>query len=322
MKIYLLLSILLLSSGLIAQTPKFAEISSNYFNERVQVERTSEKILIKGKDCLVLKNEARAIGIWAKKAELLGSVRCECIGSECSMEINSISPGILLKQQSVCMLKDGPNCWNASLNAAGLADGLRYSTPEEMNFWMESPLCTERKAGEKPSPGDVIAIRSIKDKEVHGFTYLSENLSFSKNGYRSHAPYTLQDPKHVYKVYGVPLECQGIYKAPKEEDTQCLNYSNIFKCEPLEDYLKSKPKMREEQRALIQEMKEFECDIMKITGSTDTLQPSLKEIILTSIKAIKALAIQNQETKNKDEKFIWKIIEIRADAIQAQIPVL
>lgn len=313
----LLLFIFISLSAFAQKQNEYTFIPNYYFNETVRAARDGEKILLQGSNCDLLKSEANAIAQWSKKQDLAASAECNCKQSNCSIDITSFSPKLLQEKQSVCTLRNGPNCWNLSLVSTGVADQLRYSTPAEINFWMESPLCKKRKDGEKKEPGDVIAIRTGRNNsEVHSFIHLSDNLSFSKNGYHKDAPYTLQSPEYLYKIYEVEPGCQGIDKIPTEK--KCSNYSNAYRCISLDEYLKTNPIKSQKQQEIFQELKEVECQITDFI-SLEKISPDLFQLTNISLTAIYKLADSEHRRATSDkDKFIWDLISVRARAMLVQ----
>jgi hypothetical protein len=125
-----------------------------------------------------------------------------------------------------------------------------YTNSFEISFLLdELNFCTE--SYDEKSPGDIITIRkyfnrrkigrtpSIDDfinymdqfEEVHGFTYISDELSFSKNGVSRFSPYMVQSLEGVFKYYGVKSEdCWFVRRDDIAKQRSCKVYGNVYKC--------------------------------------------------------------------------------------------
>lgn len=235
----------------------FAE---NLFNNKVQVVRQNDDIYLTGNDCATLEKESKILEEWTKKLkENTNDInKCECAKSVCKKKVNALLPNIVNVTQFQKPQSSGPNCWNASLVAAKIIPQLRYSTPQEMSFWLQSPLCKEKKSNEALAPGDIIAILNKSGHQHHGFVYISENLSFSKNGVDSDNPYSLQDPKHVFAKYSVKPKCERT-----DKQGTCANHAKYYSCMSMDEYRKSYKTTDKTLQETIQSINSLECSFSK-----------------------------------------------------------
>lgn len=195
---------------------------------QVTAERgTAGELLLTGPDCASLAAQAWALTAWAAAlGETPGSAGlCACSGTSCSLEVAAAAPAFAASMHGVKAGRWGPNCWNAALTANGLLAAPRFTSPDEMTFWTASPACRALAADEEPRPGDVIAIREASGEEVHGFVYLTPELSFSKNYLTAAAPYALQPPEAVYAEFPVKESCRRPGAGPA-----CARRSDYFRC--------------------------------------------------------------------------------------------
>ncbi len=290
--------------------------------QEVGVKKESGKIFLTGKSCALLMKQANAIHRWKNPSlKNLNPNICSC-SENCSINVTQIVPQIVQEKQEVCSLSDGPNCWNSSLVTSGILPNLRYSTGPEMKFWMESPLCRERSPNEEIEPGDVVAIRDSSGDEVHGFIHITEELSFSKNGYSKNAKYSLQSPSGVFEVYGVEAKCRREFKKPSSEKA-CALYANYFKCEPIDEYLKANPIKNSEQLDTWKALDSFECEISGIALS-NFFKKDQVELFKLSISSIQSLAAEKVKSNNisQHEIFIWKGIQVKTQSLIEQIELL
>lgn len=163
-------------------------------------------------------------------------------GDTCDFDITSCVPEHVVTFHGAKPEVDGPNCWNLSLVMSSVLPALRYSTPQEMNFYMRPPLCRVLKRGEKKEPGDIGAIRRVGDfgntKETHGFIYIDDKIAYSKNGFSKVAPYELQKLDKVYNLYGVPNKPECRQNGMSPESSQCQQAVDFFRCDSMGTYLK------------------------------------------------------------------------------------
>lgn len=322
MKLVVILSTSLFSFLVSAQ---YKAINKSYFNHKVQLSKDTQKIVLVGKDCSLLQQEAAAIQAWSKRlGESPQVALCKCRFGKCSIDVTQTLPAILQKNQSLTSKFDGPNCWNASLVGSKIIPNLRHSLDEEMTFWMNSPLCKMRKDGEATQPGDIIAIRFAEEtwygeerriEETHGFIYLTENLSFSKNTLKAKDPYTLQSTENVYAIYPVKPECRNIGIQDKKG---CNNWSNAYACESVENYLKKHPIKDQDAKETWDNLKVMDCNVSQMV-MTSGLQKEIYTLTETSLEALKSLSEERlKAAKTEEDKFIWQgiLITIEANLVQ------
>ncbi|QDK42026.1 hypothetical protein DOM21_11325 [Bacteriovorax stolpii] len=233
--------------------------AENFFNSKVQVIKQGEDIYLTGTDCNILNKESLALEEWSKKLkENTLKNSCECANAICKKKVTAQLPQIVNTTQFEKPNASGPNCWNASLVAAKIIPQLRYSTPQEMSFWLKSPLCREKKSNEPLVPGDIIAILDKSSRQHHGFVYISENLSFSKNGFESDNPYSLQDPKKVFAKYQVKPKCERV-----DSKGACANHAKYYSCMSMEEYRSKNKSTDKKLHETIKAIGHIECELSK-----------------------------------------------------------
>ena len=151
------------------------------------------------------------------------------------------------------LARNGPNCWGTTLSFHGLSQRPRFVWPEEMLYWLDSPVCRKLDAGEAMLPGDIINVfypehvfaRSELDADagdefwkslypnrytplrtlpsnqstdydgfLHSVTYISANLAFGKDG-----------PAASDSFYFHPLRM--VYGRPRGQDENGTSTSNV-----------------------------------------------------------------------------------------------
>lgn len=266
-------------------------------------------------------------------------------------------PEILQINLDKSVEKFGPNCWNATLVATGILPELRYSTYKEMTFWMNSKFCREKDLDEPIEIGDVIAIRELLTgantySEVHGFIYMDEKLSFSKNGATKKEPYLLQSTDMVFSSYNVLKECRRIKGIPKD-DLKCLQrWANIYKCEAIkplsirakdifEDKIESEKNNNLKHIWLVEKLDHLISKIIfnnskNILGDDDVIkdikgldsveyineisEKKLRQILINSISSeIKFFTSKITKSKNENQISLFKEAGIRLEALLHQV---
>jgi len=277
-----------------------------------------------GAECPSLRSEAQAIRSWSiKLGEEVGEIPpCLCRKEVCRIDLDTIAPQVLKRYFRRTSLSEGPNCWNTSLRSSGILPYATHTNGAEIKFWMNSPLCRELEIHEAAQPGDIIAIRKGQEQqEVHGFIYLTENTSFTKNAVYLHTDYILTHPTEVFREFRLRKQACERIKGMPSIDSPCFNrpYANYFRCSSYQSYFerrRSEPEDRLYQQlyGLDERLEQF---IFDWKGESDS--PSFKAIRkeLKKIRA-KAKKLRNKST-NEYGDYFWGTIYHRADSLEEMI---
>lgn len=294
------------------------------FGQEVSVKKDGQEMLLNGRECSFLMTQANAINKWREaSAKPLANDLCKCVvPGECKVNITKIIPKIVFEKESSVLVKNGPNSWNSSLVSAGVLPHHRYTQKNEMSFWMNSPLCKERSAGEPSAPGDIIAIRNFNGEEVHGFVHLTNELSYSKNGFRKGTKYQMANPTEIFETYGVSKSCEKVYKKPVNTDA-CPFYANVFKCDSMDEYLKKNPMHDKDLREAWKHLDALDCQLSGMTFK-DTFTVDQATTLRIAVESVQILA-DTQIESNKvsaEDKFLWKAIKFKAISLTEQVGML
>ena len=309
--------------------PSFAEDAVGEARDPVSVERDVKgTLLMKGASCELIQKQGVALSHWKEKlhegTSSLESCQCKSQG-DCSMSIDSVLPKFVAEIYGTKAEYGGPNCWNAVLVAGKFIPNLRFSTPEEMSFWMDSPLCREMESSEVLQPGDIMAIRHVGEGEVHGFVYVTDELTFSKNAYYRKDAYLLQNPDPIFTQYGAPEGCR---KKESAKDPKCRNYVTYYRCGLLDDYLAArKNSISESFEISSKQLFNVECELSDLVffgRGNPVLKEKKNQILLQAKNAMDVIAaLATKEAAradlSEDERFLWKSLIVRADAVLHQI---
>jgi hypothetical protein len=288
-------------------------------------------LALTGAGCQALDQQRASLLSWKKKiGEAVKKTKkadpaCSCQAPDnCTLNIESALPSMVAELHSVKAQYQGPNCWNAALVSGKLLPYLRYSTESEFSFWLESPFCRERPPGEAPQPGDIGAIREFEGAEVHGFVYLTPELSFSKNGKHESQPYLLQGTQTVLNAYDVNPGC-GQNRDTREGCNRTVQY---YSCTAMDQPgVTEVEKLNSEMRAERQRLDYIECNLSllafhgKDRGFDRTGAESVAKAAGDALMAIQELALKEyRDTSNSErERFEWGALASRAYSSMDQL---
>lgn len=243
----------------ICKIKKFIVIGILTFSYSAVADKTSiqhprpGQIVLKAGTCNDLKLQVSALQLWAKRFKEDTSISTKTQYNKidpvindgipsCEIDIFNMLPQIIKEIYRKKPKSNGPNCFNAALVSNKILPSFRFTTEEEFSYWVGSPHCRERGPAEIKQPGDIIAIRKkekisqegaadqYKIEEIHAFTYITEDLSLSKNGFETNSFLSLFSKKDVFDHYEVPEQCQNEHKISEN----CSTYANVFTCKALE----------------------------------------------------------------------------------------
>ncbi len=247
--------------------------------------------------------------------------------SDCSFDITNCVPDHVVKFHGATPEISGPNCWNLALVMSDILPALRYSTPEEMAFYMRPPLCRSLKNGEPRIPGDIGAIRSVgtgDSLESHGFIYVSEKIAYSKNGFLRRSPYALQPLENVYNQYKVPRisDCRA---NELNTSVECDNSVSYFRCISMDQYLDEHPKIPSELKRSLNELSNFETCLQARVLSGTTLSEIAQNNIINVAAGLATYLDQESKKQSQpaDEqrKFLLGALQLRLKAILDQLEI-
>ncbi len=267
-----------------------------------EIKRIENRIFLKDKTCSSVKNLILDIKSWTEniqstepldKKQIDKNTKCdidnlfyEQAADSCSYDITSCVPDHVKQFQDSRPLIEGPNCWNLSLVITEIIPILRYTSPNEMSYYMRSPLCRQISDHDEKLPGDIGAIRTIKNqkiKEYHGFIYISDKISYSKNGYQTTNGYSLQSLDSLLKLYDVPNKKQ-CRKNEISVNSKCSFAVSYFRCSSLEDYLNQLPESAWMIVNFFSQLKTFELLLQEKTFNKTQLSIQSEKAILFEIE--------------------------------------
>lgn len=217
-------------------------ISVNTKNELELTAKTCEELLV----------EQSSMCEWKKKIDpnfiIPNTNKCTALrNGQFKITISECLPTLAKSFQNKKLYHEGPNCWGTAMSFKALSPVPRFMWPEEMTYWMESPVCRKLNPGEVKLPGDIINIygpekldesektaqdagtkfwdymfsnRSTPVTEdfgigftgfhrlLHSVTYVSARLAFGKDS-----------PSQLDAFYFHPME--EVYGRPRSDEVDC-----------------------------------------------------------------------------------------------------
>ncbi|MGE3608271.1 MAG: hypothetical protein AB7I27_01690 [Bacteriovoracaceae bacterium] len=260
---------------------------------------------IYGSACADLIKERNEICDWKKQIDTYSTATHEalCISlrnGRKKINIQSCLPSFARDYQEKKLLLNGPNCWGTAMSFHGVSNKPRFIWPEEVNYWLESPLCRKLLPKEKLNPGDIINTygpeytnkadllerdagyifweilypnrftMALEDEYegytgyhriLHSVTYISNNLVFGKDSPAKEDPFYFQPLNEVY----------GRSTNPDCQENQSLS-----------------PYLREYQKPP-KNIRNSKCDYLSIAYRCGNLNTFLEKKDLSKIKELQLI---------------------------------
>lgn len=284
---------------------------------QVSVDRSHEGgLVLRGPACALLQKQAAALSDWRiRLGEPAGRPGiCGCLSGVCELRLEGSAPDFVALRHGTRAGRWGPNCWNAALVVSGMLAAPRFTSPEEMSFWMDSPYCRVLGSGETPLPGDIIAVRDRDGAEVHGFIHLTAELSFSKNYLTAAAPYELQSPEAVYAEFPVPQDC----RRPGQAASFCPVRADYFRCSrPGQQDFQDEPVYAATEAAVGR----AESELSELVLRWKTA-PELKARAAEILDSAKKTLVPARVEAEARAEFRWRALLLRIDSLLHQVSLI
>lgn len=292
-------------------------------SEAIEIKRANDQLYLYDKSCVAVEDATASLAKWAKSTNVNGKCSIDHLKPEqnsngmCSFNITNCVPDHVRQFQG--QYSDmGPNCYNLAMVVKGILPALRYSTPEEMSFYLKPPICRKIQ-NSSLMPGDVGIIKGSKDGiPDHAFIYVSKNLIYNKPNSSSNDPYQLTTYSQMSSQQKNALA--RYYKAADIT-------TSFYRCQSMQSYLDSSKNIPEIILNSLNKIQTFErCFERKIVlRSYDPLPETAKRNILDTTKALAEYLKQevNKTNAQTDEKtqFLLGSLQLRLDAISQQLAI-
>lgn len=299
---------------------------------RVLFQRTNDRIVATSTECSELEEQVPYFSQWMKQTGDPRSCKVPTPVSRpsgtfnmCDLDITDCAPEHVRKYHGLTTKEAGPNCWNLSLVMSQMIPSMRYSSDQEFSYYLRPPLCRQLSNTEKREPGDIGALRRVKnnkEEEVHGFVFISDQYVYSKNNLEQTYGYGLQSISEVMTEFRVEnrKECQQ-----NESNPNCSPYLNVFRCQSMAEYLKSKPAFPSELNSIIKRIENAECSLEHglFKGKAE-LSPEWKNNVIDVAKALNQYLAQNRSQFNGSDNantFMMGALQLRLQSMADQLDV-
>ena len=281
------------------------------------INQNNTKIFLKGPSCQRLRVTENALREWNFDSKKFGEPnKCKCTKVSCSLDITPVVPKHILYLEGKHPNFAGPNCFNTALNDQRILKERRASTVDEINFWRNSPLCKQIKKGEEISPGDLYIVFDDSGLPLHGFTYISDDIVFSKGGPGREIKYKLDEFDWMFRTYKVPKECYHVNEVGK-----CPRYGLAYSCESLQSYRLKNPMKNKRIQEVLNELDAIAMTVEQLLLSEDSSTFLDSQSLNKKLQKMRVPIIEEKGNPkyNSIEKFYWKIIWFKFIGLDRQI---
>ncbi|MBC7396751.1 MAG: hypothetical protein H7333_04835 [Bdellovibrionales bacterium] len=141
-------------------------LALNSFSQSLTIATgAQQELVLNGSSCETLFKERQALCTWKQSLEpdfvAPPQNQTSCKASpdgSFSLKVLNCLPYFAQTYTKKKLVRHGPNCWGTAMSFHGLSKKPRFLWPEEMHYWMDSPVCRKLAVGEALEAGDVINV--------------------------------------------------------------------------------------------------------------------------------------------------------------------
>ena len=225
-------------------------VSANSHGQEFDIRRgVNKELILNGSSCANLIKQKTALCEWKKQAEPSfvpknDPYSCSVAKGKATLSILNCLPTFAKSYHNLKLVKSGPNCWGTAMSFKKLSLKPRFMWPEEIEYWMDSPVCRKLDVGETKEPGDVVNVYGpeylmkeeltevdsgtrFRDflfpgrfkaakaegytgyhRLLHSITYVTEDLAFGKDSPSKDDKFYFHPLAEVYGRPRTEIECQ------------------------------------------------------------------------------------------------------------------
>lgn len=305
---------------------------------------SSSHLQISAPTCAILNQEKDFFCDLKEKRDVVipdtSSLKCLSQNSSFSMNMSACLPNFIKEVQNRKLFSDGANCWGTALHFQGLSLKPKFTWPEEIQYWLESPLCRKVGEGERIESNDILNVfgpekldtieRETKDEGtyfwealypkrwtkatdisgsgytgfhrlLHSVVFVSENVVFGKDS-----------PSKLDKFYFHQL--QDVYGRTTDQDCQ---ENQIF--EPyLREYQKPPKRIKNTKCDYISNV--YRCQNMSqyfknvvLTDDEQVIYNSVEQLDGVLVHIFSAQVKSNFKLSESEKKSLLKLAQTKAD---------
>lgn len=278
-------------------SPKFFNSVKNKklidYRPKISLLRNSDnRLILSGDTCDEVLEEATNFKLWKARLEgkddlvVKGQIK---IQQGCKIDVTDDIPKFILQYHDTNSIYNGPNCFNFALVVAGLLPGLKPTSNEEFDVFINSPLCQRVHNKNLLRAGD-IGVYSSKNSKTdatvfnHGFIYISDKLVLSKNDQSVRAPYSVQ-------------ETQAMYNQQYEDPNFFTEY---YRCMSFDEFIANKgQEISKDILDLNKTIDEFECNFSNLFFNRSLSKMAMKNMIDT-YAILQSLLVKEKDKLRKN----------------------
>jgi len=300
----------------------------------LRVFRVKNALFLEGESCEVLSKQANALDAWTRRMEEASYRSIKCIPGRTrgtyQIQIDGIVPSFVRNHANTIPPNDGPNCFNTTLVAPKILEHMRYSSSEELAWYLDSVLCKKVNESEM-QPGDPVVVFNhpilAPSSTVisHSYVYLTPNLSFQKTGYMGKiAPFEFSNPQQISKEYEVTQSssCNWITHSPPRK---CKTWTVGYRCMSMDNYL-SKGAESTTWIDTRNRLLSTSCFLGNwVFQDSHIAQLPLYELTTQSLNVVRKLIqaelakIKGNDPEASRQRFLWQSLEYQVRGIYKQI---
>lgn len=139
-------------------------LSAISYGEEFAIRRGSKKeLILTGSSCTKLIQQRTALCEWKKKVEPAFVAKkdpysCTVTKGRATLPILNCLPTFTKNYHNLKLVKSGPNCWGTAMSFKKHSLKPRFMWPEEIEYWIDSPICRKLDVGEAREPGDIVNV--------------------------------------------------------------------------------------------------------------------------------------------------------------------
>ncbi len=291
-----------------------------------EIQRQGDDVFLKSSDCSEVSALSNAIYNWKQKTD---SYNCTLNpaqkNGQCIVEISNCLPEKVKNYFAKRPTEGGPNCYNAGLVFMGLLSNLRYSTEDEISFYMNSGLCKKLGPNEKPIVGDLGLISMAGKKQPyfvqHAFIYLSEYFVYEKPNQHRDSPFIIANKRNTLSEYGLTENEAPDASTPYKGIDREVTY---YRCVSTKEYLGESPNVPQTLAKLWSEMDSVEKCFEIFTMTQTPLSPMARNNILNVAKALtEYLRMEKGKDDGHDQEktqFMIASLQLKLKSISENLP--
>ncbi len=292
-------------------------------NSMPEISGQGQEIILSHKDCAVLSQDLIALAKWTQLADqrTCHAPKVKEDANGCVAHLGDCVPQHVQKFHGKHPDFDGPNSWNLALVLAKLLPALRFTTPGEFAFYINSPLCRKLETDAPPQTGDIGTYRTQIENpeggeaELAAFIFVSPRLSYAKLGNKKQQPYQLIQTEILDANFkNLPEQmCQRL--GANANLPECKGKTNFYRCTTLDLFMhENEERLSKTTKALAEKIVQHECETSAryFHNETSLTLTESKNLYAVTVALAKQLDLKTAaQAKSEKEIFFIGTLALR-----------